>query len=429
MTTTQIEHFFEFPAIRCEQGGRVQYMMSAPMSMLKRILAFDAAGDVMSRSQRELNVSRAKKITRYLTEGYDAGGNYLLPTLIGNIDGEVIFREAAGVKGGLGTLSIPMDADIRLFDGQHRSRGIIDFITARRDSTDMITLLLTVGLSLETRQQFFSDINNNASKPATAISMAYNHKDPLNELIRHIASTVPALQERVDFEHNVVPAKSELLISFKALYDGTRKMFGLRAGDTVPESLRHDAVTIWDAWSRTIHWEWLAKYIGPAEYRAKHLGTHGVMVNAIGVATSMMLENHTADDLARMLVCDVHPCIEALRPFEHDDWRGVCVDEEKGTVKCDALAQNRAAEKLLTLFGLDTDHPDAWLRSCFDDTVSDEQVSDMAERVAKVVAEKKLDMREMKTTLPAKIMDNQEPLLTLGNMRRLRAWMKEQFPE
>jgi len=43
----------------------------------------------------------------------------------------------------------------------------MDYIAARPDATNMITLLLTTGLTLETRQQFFSDINNNASKPAS----------------------------------------------------------------------------------------------------------------------------------------------------------------------------------------------------------------------------------------------------------------------
>lgn len=138
--------------------------------------------------------------------------------------------------------------DIRLFDGQTRSRGIIDYIAARKDSPDTITLLLTEGLSLQARQQFFADINNNASKPATAISMAYNHKDPVNDLVRQIVSAVPALNGRVDYEHNVVPAKSDLLISFKALHDATRKMFGLRAGDEISDALREDAIRLWTAW-------------------------------------------------------------------------------------------------------------------------------------------------------------------------------------
>lgn len=428
MTTQTHEYFFEFPAIRCQQGGRVQYMLCAPMNMLKRIMAFDDAGDVMSRSQREVHLGRAKKVTRYLTNGYDNKTDYMLPTLVGNIDGMVRFEEAKGVNGGLGTLFIAMDADIRLFDGQTRSRGIIDYIAARKDSTDTITLLLTEGLSLKARQQFFADINNNASKPATAISMAYNHKDPVNDLVRQIVSAVPALNGRVDYEHNVVPAKSDLLISFKALHDATRKMFGLRAGDEIPDALREDAIRLWKAWSRALHWAWLTDNIGPALYRTKHIGTHSVMVNAIGIATAMMLEHHNAAAIDDMLRGRESACIDALSPFAHAEWYGVCVDPDAGTVKCDTPAQNRAAEKLLTVFGMSPEHPDAWLRPCFNEDVTDELLSDMVEKITKVASEKKLDLTQLKVAIPERIAGNGEAVKpVLMNMRRLRAWMNEQF--
>jgi DNA sulfur modification protein DndB len=430
MTTQTHEYFFEFPAIRCQQGGRVQYMLCAPMNMLKRIMAFDDAGDVMSRSQREVHLGRAKKVTRYLTSGFDNQTDYIVPTLVGNIDGVVRFEEAKGVNGGLGTLFISMDADIRLFDGQTRSRGIIDYIAERKDSPDTITLLLSEGLSLQARQQFFSDINNNASKPATAISMAYNHKDPVNDLVRQIVNAIPVLSGRVDCEHNVVPSKSNLLISFKALHDATRKMFGLRAGDEISDALREDVIRLWKAWSKALHWAWLTENVGPALYRTGHIGTHGVMVNAIGIATAMMLEHHDAAAIADMLGGRETPCIDALAPFSHAQWHGVCVDPVAGTVKCDTPAQNRAAEKLLAMFGLSTEHPDAWLRPCFGEDVTDEQVASMVEKIIKVATEKNLDLPQLKVTIPERIAGNAEALKpVLLNMRRVRTWINEQFPQ
>lgn len=427
---TDHNYFFEFPAIRGQQAGREQYVLFAPMNMLRRILAPDNEGDVMSRSQRELNRTRAKKITNYLTEGYDTKSDYILGTLTGNIDKAVKFTAAKDARGDVGTIFIPMDANIKLFDGQHRSRGIIDFIAARPDATDMITLLLSVELSTETRQQFFADINNNASKPATALSMAYNHKDPLNELVRQVINSVPVLYGRIDYEHNVVPAKSDMLISFKALHDATRKMFGLRAGDPVTAKMRQSAVTLWTAWSVALHWPWLTKYVGAAAYRQKHLGTHGVMVNAVGIATAMMLEHHSADAIAVLLSRDISPSVLALEPLAHDAWRGVCVDTVTDTVKCDAAAQNRAAIRLLELFGLDPADPNAWLREACDDSISDERVADMAEKVEKVAAEKKLPLSTLAFDIPIMIArSNGEFLSTLNNLRRLRQWAKTQYPD
>ncbi|EBF3227175.1 DGQHR domain-containing protein, partial [Salmonella enterica subsp. enterica serovar Derby] len=118
---TDHNYFFEFPAIRGQQAGREQYVLFAPMNMLRRILAPDNEGDVMSRSQRELNRTRAKKITNYLTEGYDTKSDYILGTLTGNIDKAVKFTAAKDARGDVGTIFIPMDANIKLFDGQHRS--------------------------------------------------------------------------------------------------------------------------------------------------------------------------------------------------------------------------------------------------------------------------------------------------------------------
>ncbi|EJG2388918.1 DGQHR domain-containing protein [Kluyvera ascorbata] len=424
------EHFFQFPAIRTEQGGRVQYMLSAPMSMLKRILAFDAAGEVMSRSQRELNTARAKKITRYLTDGYDNQGCYLLPTLVGNIDAEVKFVEAVGVAGGLGTLHIPMDADIRLFDGQHRSRGIMDFINLRREATDKITLLLTVGISLKTRQQFFSDINNNASKPATAISMAYNHKDPVNDLVLQVVNSSAVLHGRVDFEHNVVPAKCDLLVSFKAIHDATRKMFGLKPKDDITDNTRQAAVMLWNAWAELLRWEWMTVNIGPAAYRSQYIGTHGVMINAIGVATGIMLEHYTPVDLRQLLLDSSRKNIaEDLEVFAHGNWLGVCVDVENGTVKCDVLAQNRTAEKLLSVFNLSPEDPNAWLRACFDDSVTDVMVAEMTVKIGTVADEMGLDIEILKNAIPERIKLSDKSLKDeFLNMRRMRMWFKKQFP-
>ncbi|MGQ3665355.1 DGQHR domain-containing protein [Citrobacter braakii] len=423
------DYNFEFPAIRGEQGGREQYILFAPMNMLKRILAVDSEEDVMSRSQRELNSTRAKKITRYLTDGYDTKGDYILGTLTGNIDRAVQFRAADGVKGEVGTVFIPMDATIKLFDGQHRARGIIDYIHARPESTDMVTLLLSVGLSRETRQQFFSDINNNASKPATAISMAYNHKDPLNELVHHIATAVPALRLHVDYEHNVVPGKSGLLVSFKALHDATRKMFSLRAGDAVPASLTRDAERLWKAWAEAMNWSWVVDILGAATYRTMCLGTHGVMVNAIGIATAMMLEHHTADSIAERLT-QRPPETDRSEAFRHDNWQGICVDAATGTVKCDAAAQHRAAIRLLELFGLDPSDPNAWLREACDDSVSDERVAELVEKVEKVAAEKKLPMETLKFDIPVMLARSEGAFLsTLGNLRTLRQWAKTQYPD
>ena len=53
----------------------------------------------------------------------------------------------------------------------------------------------------------------------------------------------------------------------------------------------------------------------------------------------------------------------------------------------------------------------------------------MAEKIAKVAEEKKLDLAMLKTALPERLALSETPMKPVfANMRRLRAWMSEQFP-
>lgn len=82
------------------------------------------------------------------------------------------------------------------------------------------------------------------------------------------------------------------------------------------------------------------------------------------------------------------------------------------------------------MFGLSTEHPDAWLRPCFGEDVTDEQVASMVEKITKVAAEKNLDLPQLKVAIPERIAGNAEALkLVLLNMRRVRTWINEQFPQ
>ncbi|PHM37581.1 DGQHR domain-containing protein [Xenorhabdus mauleonii] len=423
MTQPDNEMYINLPATRGQQGGITQYALTVPMSMLKRIFIIDYADDVLERSQRELNLARARRITRYLVNAHDKKAPYFLPTLNGNIE-EIVKFEPVHELGNLGIVFVRMDTDIKVFDGQHKFRGVIDFVK-KRETKDTITVVLTENVSLAVRQQFFSDINNNACKPAAAINMAYNHNDPLNQLARYLTSVVPAFKGSIDFEHNVVPAKSSQLISFKALSDATRKMLGLRIGDEISPEQREDAVLLWNAWANVMNWELLHSLSMGAEYRKCHLGTHGVMINAIGIATNMMLENHTATEVSSM-ISSSNECINYIDNFKHSEWVGICVDSETSNVKSDTRAQNKAAENLLTLFKLNPDHPYSWLRALFSlEEINSDSLVKVQERLEKICGEQNLRTEQLQGMVNSLVNDNPESAVkTLMNIRLLRAWVK-----
>lgn len=339
-TQSEVDQFsFTLPATRGIQGGSVVYMISMPMRNLARIVKRDDAGEVMDRSQREANKKRAQAIADYIGGAKNSKTAYVLPPLIGNVDQYVEFIPSE-LSDFVGVVKIPMAANIKLFDGQHRELGIEMFIRNHADCSDTISLMLTENLTLNTRQQFFSDINNNASKPAAAISMAYNNKDPLTALAMHLAGNVPGLRGNVDFEHNVVPVKSTKLISFKALYDATKKMLSLRGTAAPSELNRETAMLMWSAWSQLMRWEDLAADEAAREYRKQALGLHGVMINAIGTATGLMLKEHTPAELADLIEQAAQPGrdVHYIDSFAHAEWYGICVDSQTGTVKADRRA-------------------------------------------------------------------------------------------
>lgn len=356
------QYFFELPATSGVQGGITQYMLSVPMTVLKRLLAIDNQGDVMNRSQREANKSRAKKISNYISDAIDHNKPYILPSLTGNIDTEVDFVKSE-LSPKVGILRIPLEADLKLFDGQHRAIGIMDFVREYSHNFDTISLLLTVGLPLEMRQQFFSDINNNATKPAAAISMAYNNNDPVNQLAMYLAQNLTGIKDSVDFEHNAVPSKSYKLISFKALNDATKKMLGLRNNSEPTAQQRDEAVKLWTAWSSAMRWQDIAQDELAPEYRSESLGLHGVMVNAMGLATANMLKTRNSDEIVNLLSCaeSGDRGFHYRETFLYENWKGICVDNEKGTIKTDRRSLEATAEELHRI--IDPFAECAWLRA------------------------------------------------------------------
>ncbi|MBF4405891.1 DGQHR domain-containing protein, partial [Vibrio anguillarum] len=125
-------------------------------------------------------------------------------------------------------LVVAMDAEIKLFDGQHRSYGTylaLNRILSNPQkyskidlSSISVPLMAYTNLTLVERQMFFSDINMNMSKPQAAIGIAYDHRDPLARFAVEIAQELP-FAGLVELEKNTVSKKSDKLFSMKTIYD------------------------------------------------------------------------------------------------------------------------------------------------------------------------------------------------------------------
>lgn len=338
------DYFFEFPASRGLQGNEITLLMMVPARALTRVLASDNSGGTLDRSQREINPARAKKFFEYLETAYKSKQPFIIPPLVGNCNAYIDFQEVGNTN--VGIARIPMDAEIKLFDGQHRAAGIAEFLRTYSEPVD-VPVMLTHNLSLKTRQQFFSDINNNVSKPSAAINMAYDGRNDIAQMLVSFLSSNDVFEAITDFEHNVVPTKSNKWVSFKALCDATSKFLTVNG-----KMLTNDDVwSIWEGWLLLTGIGDLRHGTRQGEYKRDYIQFHAVMINAFGYAMQSLLAEHSVHDVTSMMDELANTAVLAEREdfFLISNWGGICAntDKEKPTVIANVAAQKAAAERLV----------------------------------------------------------------------------------
>lgn len=336
--------FFDIPVTVGVQGGVRQFCFTIQMRLLQHIIEIDRSGNTMQRSQRPVNLSRTFKISDYVTSSIKNSKPYILPTISGNLDGEAEFTPFEG-QTDVGILRLYRGVNIKFFDGQHRASTINNLIGQLSRFRDTISILLTDNIDLQTRQQFFSDINYNAVKPSAAQNKAYDKRDNKNALAAFVAENSYSLQHSLDYEKNVVTGSNTHLFSFKTLYDCLVKMYNLTDKSVITDQMKTDAATIMQAWAQKMFWGVLSSY-GIQGYRQRYIGTHAVLVIAIGLATRYLLEKRSVDEIVELLnEAEFHH----ERSFIHEDWERRCVDPDTWKMKCDTRAVKLTASKLLQM--------------------------------------------------------------------------------
>lgn len=142
-----------------------------------------------------------------------------------------------------------------------------------------------------------------------------------------------------------------------------------------------------------------------AEYRQEALGLHGIMINAIGMATARMLRHRTPESIENLLACAENGDngFHYRESFVPECWEGKCVDPETGTIKTDRRALEATAEALQKL--IDPFADALWLR----DYLPAEEASDMA--LLKYAA----DIENYKQRTAAPMINIVEKLKALGD--------------
>lgn len=245
---------FHFPVALGTQGGKVFYTASIPFGMLSRLLALDV-GNVHDRSQRAVDKKRAAAITKYILDNKDS---FVIPALTGVVEDESLEFKPAVQGASVGELSISMDATIKLFDGQHRATGIISAVNAEKVPMkgQCVTVQLFVNMSLEARQQAFSDINSNAKAVSASLNMVYDRRnDSVASLAKEIEK-VRAWAGKIDHENNIAKSENGMLFSFRHVIQASRIVLGISPKQQPDPILISDVSSWFTSVGHVVYWDW-----------------------------------------------------------------------------------------------------------------------------------------------------------------------------
>ncbi|KAE9622548.1 DNA sulfur modification protein DndB [Aeromonas veronii] len=313
---------FEFPGVRGIQGEKSYYTTAIPFRALARLLAIDT-GNTMDRSQREVDQRRAAAVTSYIQNN---PSGFVLPSLTGVIShSDIDFSEHK--EGSLvGTIKLSMDAEIKLFDGQHRAVGIINLVKQSPElAYNTIPVQLFTDMSLVSRQQAFADINSTAKTVSASLNSAYDHRNTSAQHIAKMIDKVDGWINQIEWDKAACAGKSEKLFPFKAVIDATRLFLGKGSRDDITE---HDAYCAGDFWARAVvPAQWRNPRLWPDHScvagRESYITYHVVGLKALALWGRQVIESGTDIEVGIDRLCKVAPF---SRYASH--WEGKCTDSE-----------------------------------------------------------------------------------------------------
>jgi DNA sulfur modification protein DndB len=283
-----------FPVIRGLQARREYFVAMWTLRMLRQISIFDE--DELPpelRAQRTLNKARVPEISDYMLENPD---DYVFSALTVSIDSEVTFEPLPG-QDKLGLLRVPMDARFIINDGQHRRAAIIEALKHRPElDHETIAVVFFLDIGLERCQQMFADLNRYAIRPSRSLGLLYDHRNDKARLAKLVIMKSDFFRDIVDMEKSSLAKRSRKLFTLSAFYNACADLIdGMATGN-----LSEDADFVrgyWEALSDHFpSWGQVREGRIPAsEVREGYIHSHGIALQALGLAGNTLLKQHPKD--------------------------------------------------------------------------------------------------------------------------------------
>ncbi len=282
---TETGYFHTFPAVRGVQAGRPCYIAMCPMRLIPKIFIFDEDEVPPElRAQRTLNRSRIPEISSYLV---DNPSEYTLSSITASVNGNIDFTPIAdtGIGQNMGTLTIPMDAQILINDGQHRRAAIEEAIKENPElSHDHISVLFFIDDGLKRSQQMFADLNKHAIRPSPSIGTLYDHREQFSELARFLVKKVDVFSRLTELEKSSISNRSVKLFTLSSIKNASQTFLNKGKKDSISDDEMELTAEYWNEVAANMP-DWhaaLNKMVTTSELREQYIHAHGVMLQALG---------------------------------------------------------------------------------------------------------------------------------------------------
>ena len=292
------EFYHSFPAIRGVQAGKPCYIAMCPMRIIPTLFKFNEEEvPAELRAQRAINKSRIPEISAYLT---DNPKGYTLSSLTASVNAAVNFKPLGNTGPGqnMGTLLIPMDAQILINDGQHR-RAAIEH--AMKDNPELgydnISVLFFSDEGLERSQQMFSDLNKHAVRPSDSISTLYDLRDAISDLARFLSKDVDAFSGMTEMEKSSISNRSSKLFTLSSIKNASKALLRKGSRDSITENEKLIAAEFWNHVTKNMP-DWVKAKNKEAltyELREQYVHAHAVALQSIGNIGADLLSHNQSD--------------------------------------------------------------------------------------------------------------------------------------
>ncbi len=212
------------PALRGKQGSRTVYTVMPSNKVMNNFIPTEMVPEA-ERSQRNLDPKHADDIAEYITSN---PGEYALGALsyAVNVEGEFEpFKDEDGevLNENIGWLKLPLDADIKSVDGQHRRHGIKKAIDELADiGLENTVIVIYVERDLAKRRQIFSDMNWYVRPVNKSVNVGFDTRDPFARATQFMTKSHKLLRGRVEQEKNISKGSTSV-ITLGVLYDVLRR--------------------------------------------------------------------------------------------------------------------------------------------------------------------------------------------------------------